>query len=84
MVRLDLVLDGTTEASGPPFDPTTALQATGAVKVIGMPDGTEQGRPTVILRATLTDGREVWIETTLRLFTVAARALAVRYPDDGR
>ncbi len=83
MVRLDVILDGTTEASGPPFDSASALQTVGAIKVIGMPNGTAQGRPTVILRATLADGREVWIETTLRLFTTAARALAARYPDDG-
>lgn len=57
--------------------PCSILQ--GPIKVIGMPQGTVQGKPTVILRATLPDGREVFIETTLALFVVAARALLARY-----
>lgn len=83
MVALNIVLDGTTTRSGQDFDPTTVLHVQSTVQVIGMPNGTAEGRPTVLLRATLPDGREVFIETTLRLFVIAARALASRYPDDG-
>lgn len=83
MVALDIILDGTVTRSGADFDPATTLHVQSMVKVIGMPNGTRSGRPTVLLRAALPDGREVFIETTLRLFVMAARALAARYPDDG-
>jgi hypothetical protein len=79
MVALSLILDGTQEASGPPFDPATVLHVTGMVKVIGMPNGTQAGKPTVMIRATLPDGRDVFIETTLALFVTAARGLLARY-----
>lgn len=79
MPVLKIVVDGTLESSGPAFDPTTALHVTSAVSVIGMPEGTVSGKPTVILRATLPDGRDVWIETTLTLFVTAADALRAHY-----
>lgn len=84
MVGLSIVLDGTVEPSGPAFDPSTAIHVTKDVKVVGMPRGTNEGRATVFIRASLPGGGEVWIETTLRLFLVAADALRARYPDDGR
>jgi len=79
MVSLSLILDGTQEGSGPPFDPSTVLHVTSAIKVIGMPNGTAAGKPTVMIRATLPDGHEVFIETTMALFVMAARGLLARY-----
>jgi hypothetical protein len=79
MVVLKIVLDGTTERSGPDFDPASALVVHAPVTVIGMPEGTREGNASVMLRAPLPDGREVWIETTLRLFCLAADALRTRY-----
>jgi hypothetical protein len=80
MVVLKLIPDGTRERSGPDFDPTTALHVQEPVTVIGIPEGTAEGRATVILRATLPNGLgEVWIETTLRLFCLAADGLRARY-----
>lgn len=79
MVGLDLVMDGTREPSGESFDPAAVLYVGGPIKVIGMPEGTTSGKPTVMLRATLPDGREVFIETTLALFVLAADALRAHY-----
>lgn len=50
---------------------------TASVTRIGLlPDGTEQGRATVMFELKLPDGTPVIAETTWRLFNAAARALA--------
>jgi len=79
MVTLELILDGTVMSSGPSFDPDTTLHVTGPIKVIGMPAGTAEGNPTVLLRIALPDGREMFAETTLKLFTLAADTLKAFY-----
>ena len=79
MVTLDVVVDGTREASGPAFDPATVLHVMENITLIGMPNGTSEGRASVIIRAKLPDGRDVFIETTLRLLATAVDALRARY-----
>ncbi len=41
-----------------------------------LPDGTQAGRATVLMLIRLPDGRQVVAETTLRLFKMAAAAIA--------
>jgi len=49
----------------------------GTIERVGvLPNGTEQGRACVELLIRLPDGRVVVAETTLRLFNLAARAIA--------
>jgi hypothetical protein len=43
--------------------------------------GMASGRPSVMLRIDLPDGRVVLAETSLLLFATAARAFASNYPD---
>ena len=43
--------------------------------------GMTSGRPSVMLRIDLPDGRVVLAETSLRLFALACRAFASKYPD---
>lgn len=49
----------------------------GITRVGVMPNGTQSGRATVMLEVVLPDGTKVLAETTLRLFLVAAGAIAV-------
>jgi hypothetical protein len=63
------------------LDPWTDLQREdiipGTIERIGiLPNGTQQQRACVELLIRLPDGRTVIAETTLRLFNVAARAVA--------
>lgn len=59
-------------------------EAARLVSVAVLPHGTSEGRPSVTLRVETEDGRVMLAQTTLRLFETAARAFAVKYPDDGR
>jgi hypothetical protein len=43
-----------------------------------LPHGTQEGRPSVTIRLDLPDGRTILAQTTLRLFTSAARAFAAK------
>jgi hypothetical protein len=79
MVMLNIVVDGTREPSGPAINPATALHVQQPVTIIGMPKGTVEGQPTVILRTPLPDGREVFIETTLALLSTAVDGLRSYY-----
>ena len=79
MVALDLIMDGTVTASGPAFDPSKAVHINKMVSIMGMPRGTKEGNPSVILRVPTPDGKEVWVETTLKLLCTAAETLKVYY-----
>jgi hypothetical protein len=79
IASLSLILDGTSERSGPDFDPNTVIRLD-KVTMIGMPEGTRAGRASVMFRFDLPDGQIVFAETTLRLLLTAAQALASRYP----
>ena len=47
--------------------------------VAALDGGMTSGRPSVMLRFGLPDGRTVLAETSMRLFLTAARAFAARY-----
>jgi hypothetical protein len=49
--------------------------------VIGLTEGTEGGKPSVMVRADLPDGRTVIAQTTLALFLAAADVLRARHGD---
>ena len=49
------------------------------VEVGGMPEGTARGNASVLLAFALPDGRVALAETTLALFSSAARALVAKY-----
>lgn len=51
------------------------------MKVMVLSDGTASGRPSVMIRFDLPDGRIVVGETTARLFCSAGRMITSRYPD---
>lgn len=46
-----------------------------------LPKGTSGGLPAVAIEITLGDGRKVIAQTTARLFALAGRAVASRYPE---
>jgi hypothetical protein len=81
LASLTIVLDGTIERSGPDFAVEDVLHLSD-LALIGMPEGTQAGRPTVMMRFTLPDGRVVFAETTLRLLVSAVNALVTRYASD--
>ena len=51
------------------------------LQIATLPDGMTSGKPSMALRIDLPDGRTVVIETSVRLFLVAAHAIEARYPD---
>lgn len=51
----------------------------GHMEVAGLRGGMTSGRPSVMFRIDLPDGRVVMAETTMRLFLMAARAFDIRY-----
>lgn len=51
------------------------------ISVALLDDGMQSGRPSVTIRIDLPDGKTVLTETSLRLFVLAGRAFAARYPD---
>ncbi len=53
----------------------------GALIVGGMPEGTDSGKPTVMVALDLEDGVFLVAETTLALFLTAADGLKARYGD---
>jgi hypothetical protein len=79
MVQLSVILDGTVQSSGP-FDAANMIEVHEPVTIIGMPEGTVGGNPTVLIRAKLPGSNtDVFIETTLALFLQAAKLLQARY-----
>jgi hypothetical protein len=50
------------------------------IQIAALAGGMASGQPSVMLRLELPDGRTVLAETSLRLFLLAAHALAGRYP----
>jgi len=53
----------------------------GTALIVGLPAGTSEGKPAVLITAELPDGSYVYIETTLALFQTANGALRGRYGD---
>lgn len=53
----------------------------GEVVIGGMPDGTESGKPTVMIAFDLGDREFLVAETTLSLFLTAADGLKAKYGD---
>lgn len=51
------------------------------IQVALLDDGMQSGRPSVTIRLDLPDGKVVLAETSLRLFVLAGRAFAAKYPD---
>lgn len=49
------------------------------IEVAALAGGTTSGRPSVMLRIDLPDGRVVLAETSMRNFLMAAQAFAARY-----
>lgn len=77
MIGLNVVVDCVQTPVSWPADP---LPASGTLTdVVGVPEGTSEGNPTVVLRIQLADGSYVFTETTLRLLQMATAALTGRY-----
>jgi hypothetical protein len=51
------------------------------IQVAALPGGMASGRPSIMIRIDLPDGKIVMAETSARLFCSAARAIMGRYPD---
>lgn len=51
------------------------------LKVIALPGGMQSGLPSVSVLMELPDGRLAIGETSARMFVLAARAIAARYPE---
>jgi hypothetical protein len=80
MVQIDIRLEG--DGSMADLLPELAHIGMGALfRVAALPGGTSSGLPSVALAIRLPDGRVVLAETTARLFVLAARAIAARYPE---
>ena len=71
-----IALTVTTNLGRTPWTDLRGVQAMGQVARVGrLPGGTQGGKSTVTLLITMPDGQQVLAETTLALFTSAARAL---------
>lgn len=77
MPELDLILDG--EGRFPELE-ILGTEAT-RLRVAGLSKGMKSGRASVLLALDLPSGRVVYVQTSLRLFGVAADALRAKYPD---
>ena len=51
------------------------------LQIATLSDGMTSGNPSLAMRIDLPDGRTVILETSVRLFLVAAHAIEARYPD---
>ena len=54
----------------------------GEIQVAALSGGTTSGRPSVMIRIDLPDGRVVLAETSMRLFLGAAAAFSARYREE--
>jgi hypothetical protein len=83
MESLTIVLDLTNERLV--SEPYTIFEHTGAIIIGGMPEGTESGKPVVLIALEIpeeTPGRAFLIsQTTLSLFLSTADALKAKYGD---
>ena len=57
------------------------VQGGGELAIGGLAEGTIEGKPTVMIRMTMLDGKVAVGETTLALFLSAADALKARHGD---
>jgi hypothetical protein len=85
MIPMEINLDGDKawpDLADKPADAVVQLDAErGAIKIAVLDGGTASGRPSVMLRFELPDGRTVLAETTARLFCTAGRMITARWPD---
>ena len=83
MIPLTIILQG--DSAWPDLatkkDVVVLDSNTGAIKVAVLAGGMQSGRPSVMLRFELPDGKTVLAETSARLFCTAARAIMAKYPD---
>jgi len=84
MIPLSIVMDVEERPIVTPEEPRLYPDKLLDVNALGiLTNGTEEGRPVVIVRINLPSGEVILAQTTLRLFQAAARAFAARYPDNG-
>jgi len=57
------------------------IYASEEMKVMVLSEGTHSGRPSVMIRFDLPDGKTVVGETTARLFCSAGRMITSKYPN---
>ena len=84
MPSIDLRLTG----NGPAWPDLAAKEQAGklihvtqAIGISGIPNGMQSGAPSVAIRLDLQDGRVVLVETSLKLFLMAANGLRARFGD---
>lgn len=85
MESLSVILDGTQSANSSLSGHAQRFPGEDSVKrgieIIGMPHGTADGRPTVLIGIPLPGGGAVIGETTLALLLTAVDGLRARYGD---
>ena len=74
---LKLILDG--DAAWPDLQNKTIHHVKTGIQIAGLEHGTVRGQPSVAIRLDLPDGSTVIAETSLRLFSQAARVLSTRF-----
>ncbi len=79
MPALELILEGDGAFADLATQPERIITKDAALTITALSGGTVGGRPSVMLRLDLPDGRVVLAETTMRLFLMAADALRARY-----
>jgi hypothetical protein len=79
MPILDLRVDGEGMLNDVPFDKIINIET--EVRVGGLVNGMDSGKPSVGISAMLPDGRAVLIQTSLSLFLMAADVLKAHYGD---
>jgi len=77
MPDIDLILDG--DGAWQDLDPEKVIHLTGSFKVAALAKGMASGKPSLMIRIDLPDGRVVLQETSMRLWIAVARALAARF-----
>lgn len=75
---LDIKIDAEGDGAWPDLDKATARRGV-LTHVSALPAGMVGGRPSVAFRIKLEDGTEVFAETSMRLFQMAAAAFLGRY-----
>lgn len=84
MIGMNIILDG--DNAWPDLKPPLTKQlihvANDAppIQVAVLDGGAVSGRPTVAIRVDMPNGQVLIAETTARLFVMAGRAIAARYP----
>ena len=83
MIPLDIQFVAKDEMiSWPAVTPETMIHVRNdpPLKIAVLDEGMESGKPSIMLRIDLPDGKTVIAETSARLFCIAARAIVAKYP----